>query len=246
MRPSSTPGRPYADRSDAPVPPPQARPGGLARLGAASARHPVLVVLLWLAALVLAGAGRQLLGGSFSDAVDLPGTQSGTGAALLAAHEPAAGGASGLVVFHVPSATLGTERAAIERSVTALGRLGHVLSVSDPFTTTPPTLSADGRTGYATVQFDARPKTLGQGYLAQLDGAVTAARGAGVQVEYGGGLAELTRPAPNDRTSELVGFAVALIVLLVGFGSVLAAVLPLVTAVFGVLIGIGILGMVAA
>ncbi len=151
-------------------------PGGLARLGTACARRPWLVISIWLAVLALTGAGRQLFGGTFSDNVDLPNTQSSTGAALLSAHQPAAAGSSGLVVFHVGSGSLSADRTQIESGVTALRGLPHVLSASDPFSGTSPTVSADGRTAYSTVQFEVRPKTLGAGYLSQLDGAVAAAR----------------------------------------------------------------------
>jgi RND superfamily putative drug exporter len=233
---------------DAPPVDPRARPGrrgGLARLGSACARRPWTILAIWVSVLVLAVIGRHVAGGTFSDNIDLPSTQSTTGAALLTSHEPAAAGSSGLVVFHVPAGSLGADRALVEQSVSALHRLPHVLSASDPFATTPPTISADGRTAYSTVQFDARPKTLGTGYLTSMDAAVSPARAHGVQVEYGGALDELTRPAANDRTSELVGFAIAVIVLLLGFGSVIGAVLPLVTAVLSVVIGSSILALVA-
>jgi RND superfamily putative drug exporter len=221
------------------------RPSRLARLGSGCARRPWLVIGIWLAVLVLSVIGRQVAGGTFSDNIDLPHTQSTTGAALLTAHEPAVAGASGLVVFHIPTGSLRTDKVQIEQSLSALNTLPHVLSASDLFTTSPPTISPEGRTAYSTVQFDVRPKTLGTGYLTRLDHAVSPARSAGVQVEYGGALDEVTRPAPNDRTSELIGFAVAIIVLLIGFGSVIGAVLPLLTAVVSVVIGSSILALVA-
>jgi RND superfamily putative drug exporter len=221
------------------------RLGRLARLGSACARRPWLVIGIWLAVLVLAVIARQLAGAVFSDNVELPQTQSTTGTALLRAHEPSAAGSSGLVVFHVATGSLGADRAQVEQAVWALHGLPDVLSASNPFATNPAALSADGRTAYSTVQFDARPKTLGADYLTQLNGTVSAARASGVQVDYGGALDELTRPPLNDRTSVLVGFAVAVIVLLVGFGSVLGALLPLATAVVSVVIGSSILALVA-
>ncbi len=65
-------------------------------------------------------------------------------------------------------------------------------------------------------------------------------------MQYGTGLENVTRPKATDLKSELVGFAVALIVLLLIFGSVLGAVLPLATALVSVLAGISILGIAAA
>ena len=96
------------------------------------------------------------------------------------------------------------------------------------------------------VVLNFQPATLGSSYVSQLDTATSAMRGAGIQVQYGGGLDQLTRPKAADLKSEMFGFAVALIVLLLIFGSVLGAVLPLVTALISVLAGISILGIAAA
>ena len=185
-------------------------------------------------------------GGSFSDNINLPGTQANTGLALLDANEPSAGGYSGLVVIHVPGGGLAAKSEAIDRSLAAVGALPHVLSASDPLATGSKALSTDGRTAYATVQFDERPEVLGQSYVLKLEDAMAPARAAGVQVEYGGGLDELFRPKANDRRSELIGFAVALIVLVIGFGSLVAAALPLFSALVAVAIGVSLLGVLAA
>jgi RND superfamily putative drug exporter len=249
----STPDSPIPARRLPPANPGAGSPGSstrdpswLSRIGSGCARRPWLVIGMWLAVLVLTVVGRQVAGGVFSDNIELPATQSTTGANLLGAHEPSVSGSSGLVVFHVATGTLNTNRANVEQSVSALRGLPHVLSASDPFTTSPPTISANAQTAFSTVQFDARPKTLGADYLNQLDGALAPARAAGIQVQYGGALDELTRPPVNDRTSVIVGFAVAVIVLLVGFGSVLGAFLPLMTAMISVVIGSAILAMVAS
>lgn len=80
-----------------------------------------------------------------------------------------------------------------------------------------------------------QPSTLGDGYLHGVDTSVKPLRAAGAQVEYGGPLGELARPVADDRISELIGFAVAIVVLLIGFGSVVAAAMPLVTALISVI-----------
>lgn len=107
-------------------------------------------------------------------------------------------------------------------------------------------MSSDGKTGYITIRFDQQPNTLGDAYLNGVDKAVQPLRAAGADVEYGGSLGELARPKANDFISEGIGFAVAVVVLLIGFGSVLAAGLPLVTALIGVVGGLAVLGLLAA
>jgi len=218
----------------------------LQRLGAACGAHPGRVIAAWVVLLGALLGTSAALGASYSNDVDLSGTQSATGLSLLEAHSKGAGQYSGLVVFNSRSGTLASHSTPVEDSVTALGQLPHVVSASDPLSSTNPTVSANGMIGYSTVQFDVQPASLGESYVDQLDNATAAARNANIQVEYGGGLDQLTRPKTKDLQSEAIGFGVALIVLLLIFGSVLGAVLPLVTALISVLAGLGILGIAAA
>ncbi len=221
-------------------------PRGLGRIGAWSARRWPIVLIGWVLALLLCVALRGAVGGIFSDNVNLPGTQAHAGQTLLAAHEPTAGGYTGLIVMHVGSGTLSGRRSSVEASLADVRRLPHVLSVSDPLAAGSRALSRDGRTAYASVAFDERPKLLGHPYQATLRAAMRATTADGVQVEYGGSLDELFRPAANDAASEIIGFAVALIVLTVGFGSLVGAVLPLFSALLAVGIGVSLLGLAAA
>ena len=218
--------------------------GRLVRLGRASAAHPLPVIGAWVLILLAVVVGNRAIGGTFSDNVDLPGTQAQTGSNLLTAHEPSAAGYTGKIVFHVSSGTLTQQQGAIGTAVADLGRLPHVLSASNPFSNSA-AMSADGRTAYSNVQFDVRPKTLGASYLTQLNTAVAGVKATGTQVEFGGSLDELTRPKAADLRSEAIGFAVALVVLIIGFGSLLGAALPLLTALFSTVIGISLLGITA-
>lgn len=218
-------------------------------MGATCARHPFLVVAAWIAVLVITVLADRAAGGVFSDDVTLTGTQAYTGAQLLKAHEPQAGGYTGLVVFNEANGSIAPDKNAIDAAVKNLGSLPHVLAAGDPFAPTSSgstTTTAPPPTVVSNVQFNVRPKTLGASYLDKLYAATKPATNAGVRVEYGGALDELTAPSASDKTSELIGFGVALIVLLIGFGSVFGAALPLVTALIGVLVGASLLGLAAA
>ncbi|MEU0379063.1 MMPL family transporter [Streptomyces cyaneofuscatus] len=233
------------------------RRGALRRTGEWCARHFVTVLVLWVAAL----AGLQVLqhayGGNYSDDFSLPGTQSQGGLDVLKAHAPQAGGYSAQVVLHDAGKPLTSVSDQVATAVADLEKLPDVLSAQNPLpssgsTPPPPTdpntgpLSTDQKTAYITVRFSVQPSTLGASYLDGVDAAVKPLRSAGVEVEYGGPLGELARPEPSDRTSEAIGFGVAVIVLLIGFGSLLAAVLPLVTALVCALCGLALLGLLAA
>jgi len=218
----------------------------LRRLGAACGRHPWRVLAVWVVVLAALFAGSRHLGAAYSDNVNLFSNKSNTGLTLLQAHAKGAGGYSGTVVEAAGSGTLAARSAQVDDSVAALSKLPHVISVTSPLSQTSPAVSANGQIGYSTIEFNVQPATLGSSYVSQLDTATSAMRTAGLQVQYGGGLDQLTRPKATDLKSELAGFAVALIVLLLIFGSVLGAVLPLATALVSVLAGISILGIAAA
>lgn len=238
-------------------PPGPHRRGALRTVGEWCARHFVVVLVLWVAAVVGAQALDRVWGGDYSDNFALPGTQSQDGLDVLKAHEPSAGGYSSQIVLHDPDKPLTDFSDQVSQTVADLEKLPHVLSAQNPLPppgTPPPSsgsadvgpLSTDQKTAYITVRFDQQPSVLGSSYLGGVDDSVEPLRSAGVTVEYGGSLGELARPEPDDRTSEAIGFAVAVVVLLIGFGSVIAAVLPLVTALLAVVCGLGLLGLLAA
>ncbi|MFI7388077.1 MMPL family transporter [Streptomyces sp. NPDC049813] len=235
------------------------KPGVLRRIGEWCARHFVLVIVAWLVVLAALQVLNRSFGGEYSDDFTLPGAQSTKGVDVLKEHDPAAGGYSSQIVLRDTQKPLTSLNSQMSQTVAELQKLPHVLSAQNPLPppgSQPSTgssqqpnvgpLSDDGKTAYITVRFDVQPSTLGSDYLHGVDSAVQPLRSADVDVEYGGPLGELARPAANDRISEAIGFAVAIVVLLVGFGSVLAAGLPLVTALISVIGGLACLGLLAA
>ncbi|MFE9428506.1 MMPL family transporter [Kitasatospora sp. NPDC006697] len=229
--------------------PPAPRARGLRGLGQWCARRSVVVVLAWLAALGVLHGLQSSVGGTYSDDFELPGTQSKTAQDLLTANAPAVSGFSAQVVLSDPNGPLTDAQAQVDQVVGTLGTLAHVTSAQSPLPAQPgqpaPALSGNGRIGYITVRFDENPSSFEQSYIGGVDSAVAPLRAAGVQVEYGGSLGELDRPKATDLTSEAIGFAVAVVVLLIGFGSVLAAGLPLVTALISVIVGLSCLALLA-
>ncbi|MFF0202821.1 MMPL family transporter [Streptomyces sp. NPDC005017] len=222
--------------------------GGLRGLGQWCARHFVIVIVAWLVALGALQTLNHFYGGEYSDNFSLSDAQSQKGLEVLEKHDPQAGGYSSQIVLHDDKA-LTSYSSQMSTTVGDLQKLPHVLSVQNPLDATSSKVgpvSSDGKTAYVTIRFSEQPSTLGDGYLDGVDDAVQPLKSAGVQVEYGGSLGELARPEADDRVSELIGFAVAIVVLLIGFGSVIAAGLPLVTALIGVVGGLACLGLLAA
>jgi RND superfamily putative drug exporter len=218
--------------------------GVLASVGGWAARHRRSVVIGWVLILLATTIGHQALGGAYGDSLTIPGSPAQHGLDALKAHDSRAGGQGGQVVFVDNAGSLTSRRSAVEAARSNLSKLPHVLSVSDPLSTS--SLAGDGRTAYASINFDVNPQSLGPSYVDSVNRATDVARRGGVTVSYGGALGEAAAPAAEDRRSELIGVAVALIVLLAGFGSVFAAQLPLLSAVLGVFTGLGLLGVLAA
>jgi RND superfamily putative drug exporter len=218
----------------------------LDRLGQGAARRPWLVLAIWVVVLVGVVGLRHQYGGTFANNYTVPGSQSSTGLDVLDANFPEKSGYAGSIVFHAKSGQVSADADAVSTSMAAVGKLPHVLSASDPLTTqTAGGVSKDGATVNAPVNFGVVPASLDAAYLDQLDAAVAPARQAGLQVEYGGGAGQIGQQA-HDSTSELIGLTLALILLLIMFGSIVAALLPLVSAVFSVATGLSLIGLIAA
>jgi putative drug exporter of the RND superfamily len=218
--------------------------GFLYRLGRWSARHAVAVILIWVSLVVGAVIGNRALGGVYADNFALPGTSAQQAADLLQAHRPSAGGQGGLIVFAVSSGSLTSQRSAIEQSMTAVRELPDVLGASDPLA--PTAIAKSGQIAYSSAHFSVNPQTLGPRYLATVNRAVAPARAAGVSVNYGGQLGQAAKLKNRDPRSEEIGIIAAFIVLLIGFGSVYAAGLPILSALAGAFAGLSVLGMLAA
>ncbi|HWB38281.1 MAG TPA: MMPL family transporter, partial [Rugosimonospora sp.] len=219
--------------------------GLLHRLGHFCARHARGVLVAWLVLALGLLAADRALAGTYTDDFSLPRTSAQSGLDLLRVHDAKAGGYASKIVMQAPAGTLADRRDAVEQAVTNLAGLPHVIRVSDPFAGNGGSVSTDGRVAVLTISFTDNPGTYGHPYLRQVDDAVAVARDAGVQVDYGGQLGQAARPKANDRRSEVIGVVVALAVLLIGFGSLAAAGLPLLSALIGVAAGAATLGLVA-
>lgn len=212
----------------------------LYRLGRFAFRRRKTVAALWLGLLVLMGVGAATLGEETTDSFDIPGSESVEALRTLEERFPeaAAEGATARVVFAAPEGqtVAGPEhQPAVAATLSELAEIPGVVSVEDPFEVG--TVSPDGRIAFAQVNFDEALPAANE----ELDDAVTPARDAGLTVEMGG---DALVEEFEDGAAELVGLGVAAIVLIITFGSFVAAGLPLLNAVIG--IGITVAAITAA
>jgi RND superfamily putative drug exporter len=220
----------------------------LDRLGRAAARRHWVV--LALAAVAVAGfvVWASTSGGETVDAFSVPGSESEASADLLDDEFPSEAGDSANVVFQARSGkvTDSDNAAAIAQAQAALADLDHVTAVTGPATPnlSPAFESDDGTIGYIQVQYDRSAQELGGDTFGDLESASQPLADAGLRVEYGGPVVDYAnRVEPGD--SDRVGVAVAVVVLLVAFGSVVAMTLPLVTSFVGLAVALSIIALVA-
>ncbi|TFV57263.1 MMPL family transporter [Geodermatophilus sp. DF01-2] len=217
----------------------------LSRLGASSHRHRLAVVLAWLLLLVGGGVGAGTLAGETSDSFSIPGQESTTALERIGEEFGAAGGATAQVVVQAPDGrtlTAPESAAALAQLVTELSGLPGVASATDPLDPAAPSVDPELTTGYSTVTFEA---PVGEVAPEQQDALLAAVEDAGdgaLTVEVTG--QAIQAPPHIGGAAEVLGVAVALVVLAVTYGSLVAAGMNLLTAVVGV--GIGVLGITIA
>ncbi len=113
--------------------------------------------------------------------------------------------------------------------------------MSSPYDPRGPTVSEDGQTAFATVAFDIQK--VGVEELDAAEKAVQDVRDAGIQVEYDGGLGYAELPEGGD--SEKIGIILAIVILAVAFGSLVAMSLPIVTALMAIVVGSSAIGIMS-
>ncbi|MFT4264507.1 MAG: MMPL family transporter [Nocardioides sp.] len=211
----------------------------LFRLGRWSFLHRRIVAGAWLVILVLAGTGAATLSGSTDDNFSLPGLESTDAFSLITDRTGSASdGATAYVVFQAPDGgdvTSADDKAAIEAALKEI-TTKHVASVADPFTSG--AVSEDKTIAYATVSYTEQAVELTAADKEAADAAKAAAEKYGLTVAIGG---DAFQEAGAGSAAEAIGIAIALVVLLITFGSLVAAGMPLLTAIIGV--GIGIAGI---
>ncbi len=203
-------------------------------------------MVIWVVILGGLLALKSAFGGEFVNDYTVPGSGSSQGLSVLDSQFPSQGGYAGQIVFHAPSGSLTSQSQAVTTSMTNVAKLPHVVSSTNPFAVAgSPLVSKSGTTAYGPVSWNVVPASLDTGYLSSLDQAVEPARAAGLEVEYGGGAGQIGQ-STNDLVSEIIGLGCALLLLLFMFGSVIAAVIPLVSAVCSVFAGLALVGLLAS
>jgi RND superfamily putative drug exporter len=214
-----------------------------------SVRHRRLVVLIWLVAFVAVTFIAHGVGSNYTNSFSLPHTESTEALDLLESVSPNVSGDVERVVFastrgggiHDPAveSRVSSMLAKVEKLPSATG----VISPYNSATLGGEQVSKDGRVAFATVTFDKQPQNIPDSEAKALVRIAKSADAPGLTVVVSGQLAEQAAPQSVGGTG--LGVLLALIVLLLVFGSIFAAALPLVSALASLGTAIGIIGLLS-
>ncbi|MGW7514503.1 MMPL family transporter [Streptomyces sp. NPDC054796] len=207
----------------------------LHRLGRFSFRRRGRVVALWLLLLALLGGAAAAFSGQTTDQFEMPGTESQRAMDSLKKEFPQASGGTGSIVIAAPKGEKLTP-ADVAPVVEQAARVDGVTAAVDPFKAR--SVSPDGRYALVQVQFDTGAQEVTEAQRADFEKAGADAKG--VQVEHGG---EVMTNKVEVGSTEILGVLVAAVVLVITFGSLVAAGMTLLNALIGV--GAGMAGLYA-
>jgi RND superfamily putative drug exporter len=201
----------------------------LGRLAGAAAHHWKRSLLLVLVALIGLG-GLAAAGSGFTDDFNTPGTESQRAYDLLSERFPTQAGDTATIVFSVPDGTLrdGDRPAAIADAVKTIAGQPHVTAAPDPLKLDGQ-VSRDGRIAFTTVQYDQPAMDLGKEPGQALETASEITQRAGIETDRNGQVVDQAEQT-EAPVGELIGLAVAIIVLTLVFRSAAAMLLTLVSA----------------
>ena len=199
-------------------------------------RHRFVVIATWVIALVGLAALSQAVKSTYNNSFSLPGTGSTTAQQLLAKAVPAQAGDSDTIVWQVSQGTVRDVSVTARMSgvLKQISGLPEVTAVASPYGPHGAAqISRDGRIAYATVDFAKQANDLAKADIVRVVDAAEAARAPGLNVQLGGQAIEQTQQT-SLGVSSTVGVLAAAVVLFIAFGSLLAMLLPLMTAIAGV------------
>ncbi|AQA13597.1 MMPL family transporter [Streptomyces malaysiensis] len=211
----------------------------LYKLGRFAFRRRGFVALIWVALLAVAGVGAATASQPANDSFSIPGTEAQKAFDLLEQRFPGgnADGATARVVFRAPSGEKMTDpanKAVVTKTVAELqAGSPQIASVADPYQAH--AVSKDGSTAYILTSYKVNAMELKDAAKDGLKEAGEKAEKSGLTVQIGG---DALQEMPETGSTEIIGIAISAVVLAITFGSLVAAGLPLLTALIGVGIGI--------
>jgi putative drug exporter of the RND superfamily len=205
--------------------------------------HRKAVLAGWLIALIGFFAVGLKVGANYAENDSLPGTDSTKALSVLQTNYPAQAGDSDQIVVQARQGTLRSPPAetAVTSMLARVAKLPYVRSVTSPYGLGGQ-ISKDGTIGLATVNLTAQANSVPNSAVQTLISTAQSADSALLNVQLGGAAIENVAVPSGDFTSVILGIVLALIILFIAFRrSVLAALLPLISALVAIGVGLSII-----
>jgi putative drug exporter of the RND superfamily len=192
-----------------------------------------LVAACWVVALIAVTAAAATWGGDHRVDYTMPGSDSGRAQAILAEQFPEQSGDGVQLLFHAPGGV--SDPAAAAQIIEVRDAAAAIPHVADVRSTA---VSPDGTVELVTAQLDATAEKVPVTTIESLMELAAASDTPIVTVEAGGSAVQIAEG--NEAGSEQIGMVAAVFILLVAFGSVLAAGLPVLVALLGIGVALGL------
>jgi RND superfamily putative drug exporter len=214
-------------------------------LGHFCVRHHRAVAAAWVVLVIAIAVVAESIGTVTSNNLTLPGTDSTKAQDLLDRYLPAQENGTNPIVLRGRHGKLteGSNERAVKATVKSLDRTRYVRSAVSPLSQAgSDALSKDGQVGYISVTLTLGPSDLEEDQANTVIDRADPARDAGLEVETGGYLGQAVSK-PATESSEVIGITMAVIVLLLTFGTAVAMAMPITTAILGLISGLSFIGL---
>jgi RND superfamily putative drug exporter len=211
-------------------------------------RHRRLVLILWVVGFIAMGAISNGVGSKYANSFTLPATDSSRALKLLQTEFPAASGETDTIVWHVTQGrvTDSTVQARISPMLDKVSKLSHIKAVVSPYTSAGARqVSKDGTIAYANVVFAGTGAAIPTSAAKNVITTAQAVATSKLEVELGGPAIQDAAGRPATGLSELIGIVAAGVVIFLAFGSLLAMLMPILSALVGIGTGLSFVSLLS-
>jgi RND superfamily putative drug exporter len=208
--------------------------------------HRLVVLVVWLAFAAGLFMVSSAVGSKSATNFSMPGTGSQQAQDLLQSKFPTHAGDIDQIVFESRTGSLSqpATRASIDAMLARVEKIPHITGVVSPYSAAQHALSKSGKIGFATVTFAESAKDVPASSVNRLITTAESIRSASLDVQLGGGAVEGAQGV-SISSATFIGVGAAVLILLISFGSFSAMLLPIVTAIVGLLAGLGLISLVS-
>jgi RND superfamily putative drug exporter len=209
-------------------------------------QHRFLVLGAWIVVLAAAFFGASSTGSNYAASTQLSGTPSAQAAALLQRAAPSVAGDTETIVFQTKTGhvTDPAVRSQIQQMLAQVSHLQYVSGITSPYSAAgAKQISPTGTIAFAQVNFTRDSSAIPAAEATQLVNTARAPNSPHLQVDVVGSVAASTNPSSSNGT--FIGIGAAFIVLLIVFGAVLPALLPLISTGIALIAGLSVVGILS-